>query len=167
MGEPVRKRRLAHLPIDVSQDFDALDNFKIRQADIKELQGVFAGPTLAALLGSIAVSGDRCRKVIDEDTGEILAVYGVAKSDIAVDVGHPWLLLSENGQGYMMQFGRKTKRELDAMAEGYTYLINIVGVWSTDAIRFIKWLGFTVNEDVVTNTDSGHQYYTFYMKRRR
>lgn len=160
------KRNLALLPIDVAQDFDALEGFKIRELDIKELQGVFAGPPLAALLGSIAMSGDRCRKVIDVDTGEVLAVYGVAKSDIDAGVGHPWLLLSENGQSYVLRFWRKTKKELTAMAEGYKYLINIVSVDSHDSIRFIKWLGFTVQEDVVNTLESGHQYYTFYMKRR-
>jgi hypothetical protein len=131
----------------------------LRQADQDELRASTGMEPLDALIYSVNHS-DRFVEIIwDDDTAEILGVFGLGSLN---GNGIPWLVLSPNFKKYKRQLQRYAKTIIIEMQQAFSYLFNLVDSRNVVHIRWIKFMGFKFDDgkDMVWN---GVAFRYFYM----
>lgn len=76
---------------------------------------------------------------------EIAAMWGV-NGTVLGNTGNPWLLTTSAIEKMPLAFLKEARREVGEMLEGHPVLSNHVAASYTRAIRFLRLLGFTVDE---------------------
>lgn len=79
--------------------------------------------------------------------GEPAAVVGISISDLVAGTGCPWLLTAAAVERHPIAFGRETKRLIKRGLALAPRLENVVDARYTRAIKWIRWLGFTVEPE--------------------
>ena len=74
-------------------------------------------------------------------------------------IGAPWLLGTEAITDARWQFVRESKKWLSVIESDYDFLWNHVHSKNTVHIRWLKWLGFKLGEDIVY--PSGETFHEF------
>lgn len=92
---------------------------------------------------------------------ELVCIFGIAPAAIIGNVGAPWLISSRNIEKHGRVFLRECRRYMDELAASYGLLINYVDARHTDAIRWLRWLGFTVAETPVPYGVMGLPFHKF------
>lgn len=76
--------------------------------------------------------------------GEAAAMFGVGRTSLASPVGFPWML----GTNALVKNARRllpeSRRWVDEKRRGYALLTNFVDARNLSAVKWLKWLGFTV-----------------------
>jgi hypothetical protein len=93
---------------------------------------------------------------------EPCCMFGFARASALSDVGVPWLLGTELVNSIPVKFLRESKRIVDDfMRSGkYAKLENWIDSENEVSLRWLKWLGFTVRDDV-TLVRGGRTFYYF------
>lgn len=112
----------------------------LNPADAAEVQAAAGIPTSEAIRASID-SSDHSWVMFHE--GEVFGVFGITESN---GWGIPWMLTTDRLKEFNRQF---LKGSLEVVAEWmklHPYLMNYVDSRHITAIRWLKWLGFTLDD---------------------
>ena len=119
----------------------------LRQQDIDEIHAACDWSVEAAIAYSIAHSEKGGATLID---GKLAAVFGVNNGII-------WLVATDDIAAHPVAFFRLSRRIFNNLKEGYSLLENYVHVNNTLSIRWLKWLGFTIEPP---QNNFHHVYFT-------
>lgn len=123
----------------------------VRQADIDELAALGVTPE-RCMRDGIAYSQQAWTCFIH---GEPACVYGMADHG---DFGVPWAVVSTTAERYPLPFLRESRRFIDSLT---MRLENYVDTRNTQAIAWLRWLGFTIDDPrpVGVNGELFHRFW--------
>ena len=99
-----------------------------------------------------------------EEDSKIIAMFGVTKS--SPKIGIPWLLASDEFfENHSWKFMRQCKEYFEVLIGSFDYLFNFVAVENTKAIRWLEWLGFTIERATLVHLN-GLDFYKFYYRKK-
>ena len=137
------------MPARIATPDDA-DTFApiLRPADATEVLRMGEGPVASVLRRSIARSVEA---YVFEDGGHPLAVYGIVQPS-AMDpmYGVPWLVGTRYLTARPKQFLRETVAQMAIWRTRYTVMSNMVDARYAQAIRWLRWLGFSIGAPMAT-----------------
>ena len=147
-------------------EVDFLKNMKLRQADIDELRaGTGMNDAWSALKYSVENSTEWTEVCYDEDTNEIITVFGLAKIDdgYGEPIGVPWMMASPSLNYHRKVLIRYSRKVIKEMLEEFSLLANYVDSRNELHIHWLKFMGFEFNgRDVIVN---GVPFKYFYKRR--
>jgi hypothetical protein len=111
-----------------------------------------------ALRDSITTPGWCLVAFIDDQP---LAIGGLADSHNA-DIGVPWMLCTNLIYSHRRAFLQMTQDVCARMRSEKPILSNYVAAANRDSIRWLKWLGFTVQPDAVAINATGVLFHHFF-----
>lgn len=79
--------------------------------------------------------------------GEAAAVVGISLDSFTSGNGCPWMLTTNAVERYPRAFARLTRKLLDRGLQISGRLENVIDARYTRAIRWLEWLGFTVEPE--------------------
>ena len=118
----------------------------LRQQDIDEIHAACDWPVDVAIAYSIAHSERGFTAILD---GKICAVFGVHQGVI-------WLVGTDDIEKHPVAFYRHSKKIFPFLKAGYPLLENFVHVNNTLSLRWLQWLGFTIEPP---HNNFHHVYY--------
>lgn len=125
-------------------------------AEITEALGIEMAHGLKLCFGG---SCKASKIVVD---GKIVAVFGDSVHDR--DTGVPWLISTVHVTSRARQFLKVCKPEVAEMLRRHRRLVNYVDARNTQAIRWLKWLGFQFG-DPVPYGPKGFPFFPFQLNR--
>lgn len=78
-----------------------------------------------------------------EVDGEVVCIFGVASEDLLDDAASPWMLGVDGLERCAREIILGTRAYLSRMTEQYETLANAVHADNRNAIRYLKWCGFS------------------------
>lgn len=78
--------------------------------------------------------------------GELVCMWGVCPISLLSGSGSPWMLGTDLITEKQRIFLRRSKPWLDDIRKDYKYLENFVDARNTMSIKWLKWLGFEMDE---------------------
>ena len=115
----------------------------VREADRDELWATCLITPLRALTVSVEASAKAWTGFIND---EPICMFGVSPISILGGVGAPWMIGTYGIYRHAKTLLSHSKRCLDEMLESYPVLMNYVDARNKAAIRWLRWLGFTIYE---------------------
>lgn len=114
-------------------------------ADAAEVWAMGRKTPLEALEASAKVSRETFVGLADH---EPICAFGIGQRTLMDNVGIPWLLGTPEIRKHPRPFLNLSKHWIDAAMWSYSYerLENWVDVRHTRAVKWLKWLGFTIEE---------------------
>lgn len=145
----------------MKDDLIKVCNLDLRNADKEELEAASGAPWKEALANSVAGSDISWVITLDD---EIVGVFGL--SELEPHVGVPWLVATDKLGQFSFRFAKESKLVIELMLMLYPVLINFVYSKHTEAIRWLEWLGFSVDREVQVYIGN-HQvpFYPFGLRR--
>lgn len=113
-----------------------------RREDVLELWAAGRTDPLSAMRKGMFNSTGRA--LTGMIAGEPVCMWGIAEGSLLGNVGVPWMIGSARLDAHAMTFLRRCASQLDQLAAGYELLSNWIDARNTKAIRWLRWLGFTV-----------------------
>jgi hypothetical protein len=104
------------------------------------------------------------KSVIVYGDGVPLTALGLVSRSLFSDVGIPWLLSAEQALKYRKQFLKLSPPVIEEMLDIHPKLVNYVHVENRLSIRWLKWLGFAI-EDPEPLITTGELFHRFHMER--
>ena len=114
---------------------------KLRKEDVLEIERKTGREPYRVLIESYRKSDIAFVGLVDN---EIACAWGVAKESILSDESTIWLLSTEVMKKAPVAVAKKTKMELDKLLQVYPKIGNYVDSEYSLCIRWLCWLGFTV-----------------------
>lgn len=133
---------------------------KVREADCVEFARSCGLPLRAALHLGFSEKNVTYTGFLN---GEVVVIAGIAPKSGDATVGIPWMVTTEKLADAGLTFLRQVKPIFEKMAQDYDRLVNYVDAENTEAIRWIKWLGFTIL-DVEPFGVGGYPFHRFEME---
>lgn len=96
--------------------------------------------------------------------GTPVAIFGLSVHNIVTGEGSPWMLCSRQALDHKRGFFTDTPQAVEAMLNICPKLSNYVHVNNKLSIRWLKWLGFTIEEPIPYGVN-GELFHPFYMVR--
>jgi hypothetical protein len=120
---------------------------EIREADRQELIAAHGDPSMFAILEkSIAVSKD-IWAAQEEDNQDAICIFGIAPiGGLLTPVAAPWLIGTDRVGAHASALIRASRKYILSVRERYPTLVNFVDSRNTDSIKYLKALGFTLDE---------------------
>lgn len=115
---------------------------RLRQADKDEIWAAHGVEPRWGVLASLAVSRDTSYTGLAD--GEPICLYGVAQPSLLVLAGRPWMVGTDDVPKHSLKFLRESREVVRQMKEKFPFMFNYVDARHADAIRWLRWLGFTV-----------------------
>lgn len=131
----------------------------IRQADIDELLASSGETAETCLYKGLCVSTHVWVGLIDEVP---ICMFGVSPRSLLTGQGHPWMIGTNRLDKNARTFVRYCREQVAIMGESYQYLDNWVDARNTRAIRWLRWLGFTIEPAVEYGVES-RPFHHFFM----
>ena len=113
----------------------------MRAPDKREVWAAAHHEPEQAVCLSLAASRDARTGLAD---GEVVCMFGVGSLTILSLTGIPWLLATKKLDQHGRAFLRRNRKVLADMGDGYPLLRNHVDARNKVAIRWLRWLGFTI-----------------------
>lgn len=117
---------------------------RMRPQDIEEV-GALGHTPLDALMISVNDSTEAWAGLAD---GSVVCIFGLSTQSILSDRAFPWLLSSRDMPRHARAFLRLNREYMASMRKRYRLLWGWVCETNTVSIRWLTWLGFTIDEDV-------------------
>lgn len=131
--------------------FDDSYNKKVRQMaldlraeDFDEVFHLYGMNPYDVVMESWDMSSDRY--VILNKHDIVVGAFGVRAVDMFNGIGIPWLLGTEGLNKMKKFFVKNSKLVLNLMKYNYSYLVNYVDASYDNAVKWLKWCGFTLEE---------------------
>lgn len=141
----VRRSRESDIEV-ISQD--------MREADKREIWRSHKSTPEQAL--ELGIKGEVCLTFCVED--QPVAMFGVSRYTAVSPVGIPWLLGTEGIRKAAKYFLGESRKYVEAMNRKYSILENYVDKDNKLSVRWLKWLGFNLKEEIDVN---GHTFIRF------
>jgi hypothetical protein len=116
---------------------------KMRVSDVKEIWASHRLRPLEALAHCIR-NAERART--GRVDGEIACIFGISRQNLLGMVGTIWMLGTNLLEQHGIKFLRENKREIIDLSAEFTIIENYCDARNTVTIRWLEWLGFTVEE---------------------
>ena len=128
----------------------------LRRADVEEVQA-FSGisPALAVAFSIAQSRPGFC--VLYED--KPAAIFGAAPVDN--NKGCIWLLGTDEIEKHPVTFYRMSKKIFPAIMKDYQYLENYVDARNKLSLRWLKWLGFTVEDAQIMGAENREFHHVY------
>lgn len=133
----------------------------MREADVAEVWASGRYTPLEALEVSVKNSKKSAVAYVDDVP---LVIFGVVSRGFLSDVGVPWMLSVTQSMKYKRQFFELSPQVVDDMLNVCPKLVNRVHTKNKLSIRWLKWLGFTI-EDPKPIKATGELFHKFHMER--
>lgn len=133
----------------------------MRQADVAEVYAAAGDSPMSALCKSVEMSDDPVTVASPE--GVPLVIFGTVQRSLLTGVGIPWLLGCDEALKHKRGFAKYAPKIVELMLEDYEYLENYVHMKNRVSVRWLKRLGFKMDEPI--RFPSGERFIHFSMKR--
>lgn len=130
-----------------------------RAADVVELAALGTDPETAMYKG-LTVSTHVWTGLVD---GAPVCMFGVAPRSVVTGRGCPWMVGSSLLDRYAVTFIRRCGAQVQMMRDSYNLLENHVDARNELAIRWLMWLGFTI-EPAAPYGVNGEPFHRFLME---
>lgn len=141
---------------------DAIELGGLLRAD--DAREVYAQSALSPLDGCLMSFRVSSRAYTARWQGELACMFGVAPmGSILADEAAPWLLGTDLIVKRQRTFLRYCVPRLQELFAGYARLENYVDVRNAVSIKWLGWLGFTIEQDPVPHGPFGRPFRRFYM----
>jgi len=135
--------------------------FKLKQIDKYEV--AMAGHTpLEALVNPFRFTRPNVNTYTVFDSEEVVAMFGVVSKRNDLRKGSVWMLSSNKLDNYWKYFTKRTKKWTDYFLSDYDYVDNVISIDNKTSIKWLKWLGFTINDKEILV--KGNKVLYFYKK---
>jgi hypothetical protein len=125
----------------------------LRTGDLAEIASTSQLGPLGELRSSLAQSSHAVTAALPD--GRIICMFGVGSIGFLSTEGSPWLVGSDLVDVHWREFVRRSRKYLGAMLELYPTLANAIDARQADAIRWLRWLGFSVSQPIHLYGDHG------------
>lgn len=115
----------------------------MRMADQEEIWSMAHMSPLRALTDSVKHSPDAMTGLADET---ILCMFGVARQSALSMEGCPWLLTTDAVGQHGYAFAKISRDWITKLRGQYSYLSNFVDSRHHEAVKWLRWLGFTIHD---------------------
>ncbi|MGQ0585441.1 MAG: hypothetical protein ACT4O6_26165 [Reyranella sp.] len=152
---------VARLVVDLASrsDADSL-GVRLRAADIEEIRTASGLAPVEALRRSYDFS-THVWAVRDLD-GSPIALWGVGPLSLIQGRGCPWLLASDGFEQLGLDIARLSRPLVVSMRTLYPRLENHIDARQTKAVRWLSWLGFTIDSPTAWGVE-GRPFHRFWM----
>lgn len=133
----------------------------MRQADADEVNASHGHTPLQSLQSGLRVSDFAVVVMIN---GDPVAIFGLSKCNPITGSGVPWLLSSESALEHKREFLIQSPKVIKQMLQICPYLFNFVHTDNRTSIRWLRWLGFTI-EDPVPFGKKRELFHRFHLKK--
>lgn len=133
----------------------------LRQADRDEIWAASMSLPADSLRNGVMASRDAWAGLID---GEVACLFGVAPQSLMTGSGYAWMLATPLIERHQLLFLRRCRPMVAEMLCGFNYLHNYVDARNAKAIRWLRWLGFTIH-DPAPHGVLGLPFHHFEMRR--
>lgn len=113
----------------------------IRAADRAECWAAAKWEPEEALWVGLAVSDPCLTALVD---GSVVCIFGVVPVSILGGRGSPWLIGTDLLERHALIFLRQSRACIAQWSQEYALLSNYVDARNTAAMRYLRWLGFTL-----------------------
>jgi len=96
--------------------------------------------------------------------GRAIAAFGVAPNTMASHIGSPWLLGTEEIKDVRISFLEASIEYTRYMIEDFEVLMNYVDARNTLSIRWLGWLGYTIEKPEPYGPE-GMPFHLFWMRK--
>lgn len=134
----------------------------MRGADAREIWASSRRTPKEALDLSLAVSRDTARAGLVD--GRTVCMFGVARGTFLSPCASPWLLASDELPKHARAFLRMSREYVQRLRQEYVELSNFVDARNVYAVKWLRWLGFTVEPAVPYGPDQ-IAFHPFRMRR--
>lgn len=142
------------------EDIIEVLSLDLRQADRDEIKACIGTGSAEAIAWSLQNSVDAW-VVIHKD--KIEGVFGAC---LASFKGIPWFLATDKFSEFRITFMRQSLDFIMWLIDRYEHLENYIDSRNEKSIRWLKWLGFTVDEDIEYFMDDPNvPFYKFSMTK--
>lgn len=135
----------------------------MRGEDVAEVWDSHMRLPIDAVVKSYAQSDKAWTGLLD---GEPVIMFGVARPSMLSSSGIPWMLgtdkLVESRRNQLI-FLRRNKKYVEEMKIGYNILENFVSMKNKFSVKWLSWLGFTIDEEPVISM-TGVEFRRFHME---
>lgn len=143
------------------EDYSEVLRMQLRELDIEELEAASGLDWKVALNHSVCYSPEMWVIIY---RGKIEAIFGIGDGADEV-IGVPWFVATNKFDSFSFKVGKQSKEVLKMMLSFYPILQNYVYSKHFVAIRWLKWLGFTVSDEYVYFFDKNVPFQKFTMRR--
>jgi hypothetical protein len=147
--------------VPASLDYTAYLAPRLRALDLAEIQAASGRAPANVLAESLDRALEARVALLD---GRPIAIWGLGTLSMMLGPGVPWMVASPEIASVGARFLRESRRQVATMLERYTVLTNFVDARNEPAIRYLRWLGFTLG----AATPWGHAalpFHPFTMRR--
>lgn len=147
----------------VQAEFEHIEKIakNARQADIDEFYSLSLSTPSDIMSISLRLSERSWTAIAN---GCPIAMFGVTRKGMLSNVGIPWLISTNYVDDNQKEFIVKCKNNFHLLANGFSKLENYVDSNNVKAIRWLKWLGFTICEPKSIGV-AGEKFHYFYMNK--
>jgi hypothetical protein len=116
----------------------------MRVSDVNEVWASSMSTPMESLTRAFSLSsdGDIWTGLIGE---EVVCMAGVVSIPNLNRCGSPWLLGTDLVDKHGLRFLRNSPKFLNTLHAKYDHLVNFVDARNTTAIKWLRWLGFTIH----------------------
>lgn len=132
----------------------------LRYLDQQELIATAGDDIWGTLERSLDVSDDPVS--VKTDYGALIAVFGVSPASLLSDTAAPWLLGTDLMTTYAKRILHHARRYVAFASERYPLLVNYVDARNEPSLRWLKRVGFTVDDQPVPYGVSGLPFHKFH-----
>lgn len=152
-----------HRYLEPTEDLIRIVAENMRQDDIEEVWASHRSLPFDALMTSWKLSN---LSSIVEINGELCAMFGVRKMDVLSGRGVPWMLSTNHlvVPANAREFLKGTKSIVAEMLDACPLLQNYVYTKNRLSIRWLKWIGFTI-EAAEPAGKGGELFHRFHMTK--
>ncbi len=133
---------------------------KMRSADRLEVWASHHRRSHAAVQWSVDLSAMSRTVKVD---GDLCCIFGVVPGKIDARVGVPWMLCTDEIERHPTWILRLGKSIIHEWRNQYALLCNYILADNEAAVRWLEWLGFTLNDPEPFGPD-GALFHYFYMR---
>lgn len=134
---------------------------RLRALDLAEVEAASGRPPLEVLAESLERAVWAEALLID---GRVEAIGGLGTASLMFGPGIPWLLGSDRMTERPRCFLVESRRQVGRMLASYDRLMNWVDARNRPAIRYLRWLGFTIGAPAPWG-HTGLPFHPFSMER--
>ena len=118
-------------------------SLELREADRREIFAYSCGSVGRSVVES--VRGSRVCFCVKRNEAAVM-LFGVARRALLGDAHVVWALASREIERAPFVFLRHCRRAVAGLNEVFPVMVNFVGVWNEQSLRWLRWCGFRVLE---------------------
>lgn len=133
---------------------------RLRAADVEEIRAASGATPVEALRRAFGLSTHVW--ALRDIMGQPLALWGVGPHSLLAGRGCPWLLAADDFETLGPDIARFSRPFLAGMRELYPQLENRVDARHSKAVRWLSWLGFTIDPAMPWGAE-GRPFHRFWL----